>query len=194
MNRALIEAILFSSSKPLSIPEIARISGISKDEVKKIVEEMIDEYEDEKHGIQLRASSRGYKFFTKPQYSKYAEKVAERRTRDLTIQQIEVLAYIAYRGPITRKELMELRGKSADGILRELLNMGLISRRRSSKKGKPYEYRITRRFAEMFEPFKLEEIFREVEEVHPAFRGGVEEEGGPSDKTEEGEGQRDNGR
>jgi chromosome segregation and condensation protein ScpB len=93
------------------------------------------------------------------------EKVSERSIGDLTPSQIEVLAYITFKGPITRKELYELRGKSVDNVLRELLNMRLITKRKSKRKGRPYEYMVTNRLREILHMASMEDLINEIAEI-----------------------------
>lgn len=164
-QRALIEALIFASNKPLSMKNLSQITGLSKKDLEKLIAEIHQEYSDEKHGVMLKKISESYTFLTKPEYHEYVEKVSERSIGDLTPSQIEVLAYITFKGPITRKELYELRGKSVDNVLRELLNMRLITKRKSKRKGRPYEYMVTNRLREILHMASMEDLINEIAEI-----------------------------
>ncbi|MCD6546269.1 MAG: SMC-Scp complex subunit ScpB [Thermotogae bacterium] len=166
-SKALVEALIFASNKPISIRNLSKITGISKTELQKLIDEIRIEYSDQKHGVMLKKVGESYLFLTKPEYHEYVEKVSDRGISNLTPSQIEVLAYIAFKGPITRKELHEIRGKSADNILRDLQNMRLISKRRSKRKGKPYEYTVTKKLREILHIASMEEFINEVAEISP---------------------------
>lgn len=165
--KALIEAVIFASNKPLSIKKLSQITGLPKNDLEKLIIEIHEEYSDQNHGVMLKKIGESYTFLTKPEYHEYVEKVSERSISNLTPSQIEVLAYIAFKGPITRKELYELRGKGADNVLRELQNMKLITKRKSRRKGRPYEYMVTNKLREILHVASMEELINEIAEISP---------------------------
>lgn len=164
-HKALLEALLFAAGKPIGIKNLVSIVGLSKTELQKLLDELQKEYSKQEHGVMLKRIGESYTFLTKPEYHEYVERISGRSISDLTSAQIEVLAYIALKGPITRKELQDIRGKSADSILRELQNMKLISRRRSKRKGRPYEYTVTKKLREILHISSMEELIDEIAEV-----------------------------
>jgi len=164
-NKALVEALIFAASKPVNTRNLASIIGIPKNEVQKLLDELQKEYSKQNHGVMLRKIGESYTFLTKPEYHEYVEKISGRSIGNLTSAQIEVLAYIAFKGPITRKELQSIRGRSADNILKELQNMKLISKRRSRRKGRPYEYTITKKLQEILHVASMEELINEITEI-----------------------------
>ena len=121
-NAQLFEAALFSASHPLSTSDLRKLLPEAKPaEIRAALDEIKEHYEQDGHGVQLVEVADGYQVLTRPVF---AEAIAEARIvvrpRKLSRAALETLAVIAYRQPVSRAEIEEIRGVSADGMLRML--------------------------------------------------------------------------
>jgi segregation and condensation protein B len=205
--KPLIEALIFAADRPISIDRLMNIvEGESRDEVKKVVNELMTEYNDGGRGLVISLVAAGYQMRTRPDFSQWIRKLANIRLARLSRAAMETLAIIAYRQPITRGELEAVRGVDSGGVLKTLLDKRLI--KIVGKKdipGKPSVYGTTREFLEVFELKDLSSLpnLRELEEVEESVgevtegnsEGGdsIEEGGGGADSTGEGDGERGDG-
>lgn len=149
---ALIEALLFVSGEPLTLAEICAAAELEPDEAKLALQELQAQYEREQRGLQLRMVAGGYQLCTRPEFAPYIERlVGEREKNTLSQAALETLAIIAYRQPITRQEIENIRGVRVNGVLTTLLEKGLIREvgRRESP-GRPILYGTTREFLTAF--------------------------------------------
>ncbi|MBF0363621.1 MAG: SMC-Scp complex subunit ScpB [Oligoflexia bacterium] len=156
-----IEALLFVSDKPLSIlklketindqlPLIAFHSAILR---------LQEEYEKSNHGIRLVEVAGGYQFRTKALFSKYIQRVFKTTTLMLGPTALEVLAVVAYRGPVSRLEIDRIRGVDSSHIIRALLDKKLIKIvKRAEDLGRQTLYGVSDLFFEMFSLKKLSDL------------------------------------
>lgn len=149
---ALLEAILFLEAEPLDLKALCRVSGLSKEVVLEVIEKIRDQYADGKHGIELIELGGGYLFSPKKEYWEVLkDRYGKKQEGKLSRAALETLAIIAYSQPITRAEIENLRGVSADSMIKLLLSKNLI--REVGKKdapGKPVQYGTTKEFLKMF--------------------------------------------
>jgi len=130
-----IESILFVASKPLSDKVIAKAVGKSKEEVQEVLRELIDKYNKESSGINILQDANDYQMATNPNNSDAIDGfIKDEVSGELTKAQLETLTVIAYREPITRPELEQIRGVNCSLILRNLLVRGLIEEKESEDK------------------------------------------------------------
>ena len=143
--KALIESIIFSSTSPINIEKITKITKLSNDEVKEVLSLLEKEYSQDDRGIYLGWTVRGYKFLTKPQYSKYVQKVNGSRKRNIKEEYLEIVSIITLKQPINRRELEEIVGSKLENTLKSLYNLGLVRRERvQGKRG--YSYFASKKF------------------------------------------------
>ncbi|WP_297200913.1 SMC-Scp complex subunit ScpB [Thermanaeromonas sp.] len=167
-SRAALECLLFVSSRPASPAELARALKISEEEVEILVQELQELYERDEHGLQIRKVAGGYQMCTRPEYASYIENFLKPELPSLSRAALETLAIIAYRQPITKAEIENLRGVKVDGVLATLLNRGLVKEvGRKDAPGRPILYGTTSLFLEHFGLKSLEEL-PPLEEVAPA--------------------------
>jgi len=127
MLNSQIESILFVSSGPVEIKLLAKICGRSKDEVEVAVEALKDRYNHNESGINIVEHQGKVEMVSSPDNGRLvASVVKEEIYSDLTRPQLETLTVIAYRGPITKFELEQIRGVNCSLILRNLLIKGLV--------------------------------------------------------------------
>lgn len=150
--KALVEAIIFASLEPISIVRIKKIlRGEDKDKVKTVIKELQDEYSHSTRGVRIFEVAGGYHIRTAPELSKWVGKLFESKPHKLTQASIETLAIIAYKQPITRPEVEELRGVDCGGVVKTLLERNFIKiLGRQDVPGRPLIYGTTKEFLEFF--------------------------------------------
>ena len=148
----LIEAALFSASRPLTVEELNEIDpDVSLAEVKAALEQLREHYDYDGHGVEVVELGGGFQILTRPALATAIERaqVAQRSPR-LTAAMLETLAVIAYRQPVGRAEIEEIRGVSGSGVLRTLQERDLIEVvGRSEGLGRPLLYGTTPMFLEL---------------------------------------------
>ncbi len=170
----IVEAVLFASETPLAPAEIARASGdLSAKEVEQAIAELCQEYEEEDRAFQIYPLGDGYQILSRPEYAPYLERFdSVTRTNKLSRAALETLAIIAYRQPVSRLDIEDLRGVNAAGVLRNLQERGLIEVvDRAEGLGRPLLYGTTGRFLDHFGLRSLEDLPR-PEELQIALRSG----------------------
>jgi segregation and condensation protein B len=149
---ALIEAILYLESDPLEEESLSRISGLSREVVAKVLENLSGRYGSEDSGLELVRIGGGVVISPKKEYwDNLKERYGKKSEFHLSRAAMETLAIVAYSQPITRAEVEGIRGVQADTMLRVLMERNLI--REMGKKdvpGKPTQYGTTRDFLKLF--------------------------------------------
>ena len=148
----LLEAALFSASRPLTADELASLDAdATPADVRVALEQLREHYDFNQHGIELVELAGGYQILTRPVYAAAIERAQfSVRAPKLTAATLETLAVIAYRQPVGRIEIEEIRGVSAGGVLRSLQERGLIEVvGRSEALGRPLLYGTTPLFLEL---------------------------------------------
>jgi segregation and condensation protein B len=165
----IIESMIFSSEKPLSIEKIASILEITKEEVTEIIKILIQEYNhNEMRGIELVETGGGYFFRTKTKYAPYIRKIVMGKEAQLSKATMETLAIIAYKQPITRAEIEHIRGVDSSNPIRSLLEKKLIKiQGRKDVPGRPHVYGTTKEFLKAFGLKDLSELpnLKEIKDI-----------------------------
>ncbi len=162
-NKQIIEALLFASDAPLSAQDLARgEEEMDPAAVESIIGELWAEYEAHARAFQVYEIAGGYQLLTRPEFASHLERfeTVPRSTR-LSGASLEVLAIIAYRQPIGRSEVEEIRGVGSSHVLRTLLELGLIDVvGRGEGLGRPLLYGTTQRFLDHFGFASLDDLPR----------------------------------
>jgi segregation and condensation protein B len=148
----LLEAALFSASRPLTADELADLDAdATAADVRVALEQLREHYDFNQHGVELVELAGGYQILTRPVFAAAIERAQiSVRTPKLSAATLETLAVIAYRQPVGRIEIEEIRGVSAGGVLRSLQERGLIEVvGRSEALGRPLLYGTTPLFLEL---------------------------------------------
>lgn len=159
----IIEALLFSSDAPLSAADIARVDeSLDEDIVDAAVQALRVEYDRTERAFQVVELAGGYQILTRPDYAEYLERFATvPQSGTLSDAALEVLAIIAYRQPIGRSEIEEIRGVGSSGVLRTLQDRGLVDVvGRGEGLGRPLLYGTADKFLEHFGFRTLEDLPR----------------------------------
>lgn len=158
---SIVESLLFVSGDPLNIETIAGIIECSKDFAEKILKEMASIYEkDESRGLRIICVNDGYQMATKSVNSDFIQMLLHTNVRQsLSRAALETLSIIAYKQPITRVEIEEIRGVKSDRAISTLAEKGLI--RECGKKnviGRPNLYGTTDEFLRHFDFESLDQL------------------------------------
>lgn len=145
--KAILECLLFATTEPLSVKEIASVLELNLKETNDLVLELMNEYNDNERGLQIALIAEGYQMGTKPEYAPYLEKICRPRNNPLSKPAMETLVIVAYRQPITRAEIEAIRGVRVEHLLSTLLEKDLIKEvGRKEAPGRPILYGTTSEF------------------------------------------------
>lgn len=171
-----IETIIFMSDKPVNLLKIK--NQIDTDLPLRVVHESLarlqDEYEQKHHGIRLMEVAEGYQFRTKATYSKLIQNIFKVSSQQLSPTALEVLAMIAYKQPVSKAKIEEIRGVDSSHIVRQLMDKRLVRIcGRSEEMGRPSLYGTTHEFLEVFNLPNIEALPSEAELLELATASDV---------------------
>lgn len=157
---SIIESLLFVAGESLKLTEIANILECSIDFTRELTNELRVKYEEEQRGIKIIVTNDEYQFVTKSRNSEYVQKLLKTNIRQsLSQASIETLAIIAYKQPITRVEIEEIRGVKSDRAIYTLSDKKLIKETgRKNVPGRPIIYATTDEFLKHFDFQSLNEM------------------------------------
>lgn len=159
-----VEALLLSSDLPLTNQQIRTALEVGNPEIyRKAVLALNREYRETGRSFEIQNIAEGYQIYTLPGFHRYIEKLwAARKRSGLTRNALETLAIIAYRQPVTRIYIEEIRGVNSDSVLHGLLERGLIKiTGRQSAPGRPIIYATTNEFLRYFGLSSLKDLPRD---------------------------------
>ena len=135
---ARIEAILFASSKPASVKRLAELTEASADDVNDALTELAERLDAQESGVMLQRHGREAELVTRPEAADLVKKaIKAEASGELTRPQLEALTILAYRGPMTRPEIEQIRGIQSALILRNLMIRGLVEEKDDARLGQP---------------------------------------------------------
>lgn len=147
--KAAMEALIFVSDRVVTSLQLGKIVKVKGPELRELLDELVAEYST--RGIQLVEVSGGFQFRSSPHCGKYVQRLVAAKPVRLTRAQLETLALVAYRQPITRPEVDEVRGVDTGSAVKVLLERGLIKMLgRKDEAGRPMLYGTTPYFLEFF--------------------------------------------
>jgi segregation and condensation protein B len=151
-KKSLIEALLFVSGEPLTLVELKNGTELPEADLKQLLDEMMTEYTNRDNGILIVEIANGYQMVTNPRCAPWIKKFKNvAAAGKLSMPALETLAIIAYKQPIIKAELEQIRGVNSDGVVKTLLDRRLIKiMGRKEMPGKPLLYGTTREFLQYF--------------------------------------------
>ncbi len=173
----LLEAALFSAARPVALEELLALDpGATEEEVRGALSELQGVYDAGGHGVEVVELAEGFQILTRRECADaIAQAQLVSRPRRLSIAAMETLALIAYRQPVGRGEIEEVRGVAVDGVLRLLQERGLVDVvARGEGLGRPLLYATTPAFLELLGLKDLKELPR-LEELSVALKPLAEE-------------------
>ncbi len=187
---SIIESLLFSTDKPVSVATIKQIfkgTNVRTKDIMRALDSLASEFAGATRGVSLEEVHGGYQLRTKSDNMDFLRRLAKVRPFRLSGPALEVMAIVAYKQPITKHEIDEIRGVESGHLLRALMERGLVSfEGKSDLPGKPMAYGSTRKFLEIFGLRNLKELptLSEIDELIPEGIGEVEEKETLSDITD----------
>jgi len=150
--KAIIECLLFVSGDPVSLKDLSTVLDIDQNTLKKIINQLIDDYADNTRGIKIIEINGSYQLCSKPELYDYVEKLLKPRAKTgLSQASLETLSIIAYKQPITKSAIDEVRGVKSDACITRLLEKDMIKEvGRMEGPGRPILYGTTDTFLRLF--------------------------------------------
>jgi len=168
----LLEAALFAASRPLGLDELDTLDPAAGEAATRAaLQELRAKFAADDHGVQLVEIADGWQFLTAPEYAEAIERAQfALRPRRLSPAALETLAIIAYRQPVGRIEVDEIRGVDSGAVLDKLVERGLIEvSSRGEGLGRPLLYVTTPQFLEILGLKSVEQLPR-LDELSVALR------------------------
>ena len=156
-----VEAVLFASGEPVAVQALIEMLGVTAQEFEPVLQGLALRY-DEDRGVRLMRFDDSLQLCTRPHYMDLIEQVLQPvRKQTLTQAALETLAVVAYRQPVTRMEIEQIRGVQCDRAVATLLHHGLIAEvGRKESIGRPILYGTTEKFLQHFALTSLEALPR----------------------------------
>jgi segregation and condensation protein B len=168
--KLILEALLFSAQKPLSLKELRDVFAaavehaegeetaralkkVKESELNVALEELVKDHEQAQRSYRVVCVAGSWQFVTQPEYAPWLKALVGHKVRPPRLSQpaLETLAIIAYRQPITRAEMEQVRGVSVDGVMQTLVERGLVEQvGRAEVVGRPMTYGTSALFLEYF--------------------------------------------
>lgn len=169
-RNSVIEALILASPEPLARRKIVDLlEQATPSVVAQSVAELNNRYMEAGSSFRIREIAGGYQFHIVPEFAGFVQEMFTRRRKmRLTRASLETLAIVAYRQPVTKVDIEHIRGVASDGVLRNLLEKGLIAiKGRANTVGKPLQYGTTDEFLQFFGLSSLTELpkMAEIEEM-----------------------------
>ncbi len=163
--RPAIEALLYASDQPLTLPLLSDALEMGAEDVQAELAALAADYRERAAGVELREIAGGWVFVTAPEYGEYVARMLRgKRKMRLSRAALESLAIIAYKQPVTKSEVEAIRGVDASGVLATLLERNLVTvKGRSQVVGRPLLYGTTVEFLNYFGLKDLAELPRPEE-------------------------------
>ncbi|RLF49937.1 MAG: SMC-Scp complex subunit ScpB [Thermoplasmata archaeon] len=163
----VVEAVLFTAAKPMSVAEIAEVTGIDEKVVRKAIKALIEEYNGRESAIEIARVGRKYVMQVRKEYASVVATLAPIR---IPRHLIKTLALIAYYQPITQSTIRDMIGPKVYSHVQHLVELGLVKCR---KRGKTYVLTTTKKFTEYFDidAKSREELRKKIEEYSAKLSG-----------------------
>lgn len=133
--KSKIESLLFITNQPFKVKKLSDLLKADKKEIEAALDILVKDYNQEGRGVQIQKINDEYQMVTSPENAKVVKDfIKEEITGELSRAALETLTIVAYRGPITRPEIEQIRGVNCAIILRNLLMRGLVESKEDKKK------------------------------------------------------------
>lgn len=152
-QNSIIESLILASPEPLSGKKIsALLEGVTNSVVAKAVAELNSRYSEMGSSFRIREIAGGYQYYVMPEFTGYVEEMfARTRKLRLTRAALETLAIVAYKQPVTKTDIEQIRGVASDGVVQNLLEKNMLTiTGRAQTVGKPLQYGTTDEFLKFF--------------------------------------------
>ncbi|MEV6762152.1 SMC-Scp complex subunit ScpB [Streptomyces sp. NPDC051105] len=154
-----LEAVLMVVDEPATAEHLSKLLERPKQTITKALRALAEEYTAQGRGFELRFVAGGWRFYTRGEYAPAVERlVLEGQTARLTQAALETLAVVAYRQPVSRSRVSAVRGVNCDGVMRTLLQRGLVEEAGAEPETGAILYRTTNYFLERMGLRGLDEL------------------------------------
>ena len=180
--KSIVENVLLAADQPINASELSKIflDGTDKDQLQSILDELKEEYNS--RNLQIMEVADGYQLCTRHEYNDWIRKYLKLdRSSRLSQPSLDTLSIIAYKQPLTRQEVDDIRGVDSSGVLKTLLEKKVIGPAgRKKVPGRPIMYRTTQKFLEYFglkdlsDLPTLEDLREEMEGEDPPLQTQIE--------------------
>ena len=180
--KSIVENVLLAADQPINATELSKIflDGTDKDQLQPILDELREEYNS--RNLQIMEVADGYQLCTRHEYNDWIRKYLKLdRSSRLSQPSLDTLSIIAYKQPLTRQEVDDIRGVDSSGVLKTLLEKKVIGPAgRKKVPGRPIMYRTTQKFLEYFglkdlsDLPTLEDLREEMEGKDPPLQTQIE--------------------
>jgi len=166
----ILESLLFSSEASLTVSRIREIiPELKPKEIEQAVTSLNEQYQKSGRSFEIKEIAGGYQLFTLPEYADYIDRLFQTKQKSrLTQKALETVAIVAYKQPLTKHEIEEIRGVNVDGVMKTLLSRNLVTiSGRAKEPGRPFLYVTTRRFLDYFGLKGLDDLpkLKEIDEL-----------------------------
>lgn len=176
--KSVLESLLFAAGEPVSLVQLAHaLEEVPRERIRKTLNEMAVGYTRSGGGLMLDEIAGGYQLRTRSEHAAYVRRLLSAKPPRLSRPVLETVAIVAYRQPVTRPEIEQLRGVDSGGVLDTLIERSLIRvAGRKDAPGRPIVYTTTSEFLELFGLKDLESLpdmaeFRELEGLRESSEG-----------------------
>ncbi len=187
--RAAVESLLFLAEKPVPVEELRAATGLEAVRVRKALDELSGHYREGVSGVVLHEVAGGWQLRTAAEAAPFARRFLRVKPQRLTRAALETLAIVAYRQPVTRPEIEDIRGVDSGAVVKALLERRLVKiLGKKEEPGRPILYGTSKEFLEFFALKDLASLptLREFHELSEEHREIVEKEAPPEDRALEG--------
>lgn len=179
---ARAEAILFAAAKPVPLPLLGELIDVATESVEAVLQQLQKELVAAQRGLRVYISGAGAELVTAPEVSEYVGRIRKREDK-LSAAALETLAVIAFKQPITKSEMEEVRGVNCEKVIKQLLSRDLIAELgRKETIGRPVLYGTTDTFLHSVGIQSVEALKQEVVSISDS---GINLEDVPAALTEE---------
>lgn len=178
---SVIESLLFASDRPVGLGTLKQVfshSNVDTRMIKRALDELTTMYADSVRGVSLEEVTGGWQLRTKLDNMDFLKKISKARPFRLSGPALEVLSIIAYKQPIVKNEIDQIRGVESGHLVRALMEKDLVNfEGKTDLPGKPMAYATTRKFLEIFGLRNLNELptLSEIDNLLPEGIGDEEE-------------------
>ena len=177
--RTVVESLLFVTDKPVTLDQLHEATGVDKPRLEEALAQLGEIHRDGVSGIVLTEVAGGWQFRTEPESGEFVRRFLRVKPQRLTRAALETLAIIAYRQPVTRPEIEDVRGVDSGAVVKALLERRLIKiLGKKDEVGRPILYGTSREFLEFFALKDLSALptLREFHELSEEHRTLVDKE------------------
>ncbi|MCX7977884.1 MAG: SMC-Scp complex subunit ScpB [Bdellovibrionaceae bacterium] len=178
---SIIESILFASDRPVGMGSLKMVfkgTNVGQDKIKRTLDKLAVEYAGARRGVTLEEVPGGWQLRTKIDNMEFLRRTLKSKSFRLSGPAMEVLSIVAYKQPVIKHEIDEIRGVESGHLLRALMEKGLVTfEGKSDLPGRPMQYATTRKFLEIFGLRSLKELptLSQIDELLPEGITGEDE-------------------